>query len=267
MDRSKEILAFAHIEKTAGTTVSRRLKILLGSHHLDIKPWKPKMHKLSASDLKKILLYFPWINSIAGHCVKPSYELLNEFPNLRFYCFLRNPVDRVISLYIHRLEKNKTAQADFKDWYFKKCPDNWQVQFIAGREDLQKACDIIKQHFFYVGITESFESCWNEFSSEAGIPYTKNIDASNYNISANESLKSQLKADSGIVQFILSHNELDNELHQLAKQRQLQTGAHVNIADGIHALNNYSITRNRIMNSINYNVYRAMLSFYRLAHT
>jgi hypothetical protein len=37
MDRSKEILAFAHIEKTAGTTVSRRLKILLGSHPFGYK--------------------------------------------------------------------------------------------------------------------------------------------------------------------------------------------------------------------------------------
>ncbi len=263
MDKSKDILAFAHIEKTAGTTVSRRLRMLMGSNHLDIKPWKPKMNKLSSKDLEKILFYFPWVKSIAGHSVKPSEELISEFTNLRFYTFLRNPVDRIISLYVHRFEKNKTAQINFKDWYFKKCIDNWQVQFIAGNEDLQRACEIIQQHFIYVGIAESFEACWKEFSGIAGVPYINNIDRSSYNMTANKELKEQLKADPEIVEFILSKNKLDNELHQLAKNKQLQTATLKNTFP-ISLLNGFKINRNKLMNAVNYNVYRTMLFLSRL---
>ena len=110
MDRShfrkREILAFTHIKKAAGTTLSHILRINFFLRHCDVKVLSiGSGNCFQAEDMFRLFQINPYIVSIGGHSVVPFGNLAAHFENIRFITVLRDPVQRYLSQYQHNVEK------------------------------------------------------------------------------------------------------------------------------------------------------------------
>ena len=101
-----KLVAYSHVPKCGGSTVRYLLRRNLGIRHLDVlckrgaRPYYPP--KLLQSDLRLA----PWIQSIAGHTLKPCINYDNV-ATITWYTILRDPASRFISHYQQEIEKGK----------------------------------------------------------------------------------------------------------------------------------------------------------------
>ena len=92
------IYAFVHIFKTAGTTVTGILRRNFSTRHFDTRLFRNRT-PASAEDLRRIMMIYPSLVSIAGHAIRPFTDLERGYPNLQFYTFLREPRARIFSAF------------------------------------------------------------------------------------------------------------------------------------------------------------------------
>lgn len=153
--RRESIIAFMHIPKTAGTTVSTLLQRHFGLRHLDVLPIRGAVYtpEQLAADLR--LLPYRRVQSIGGHWCRPFVDYDQIGKHLDWYTFLRNPIKRYVSHFQHGVEKMGMTQS-FDEYLDEPVWRNWQVQAIAGREDIDLAKQILAEKFRFVGLTERF---------------------------------------------------------------------------------------------------------------
>jgi len=97
--QENSLLAFVHIEKTAGETIKWILRSTYGLNHCDVTAsdvFKP----LYPYQLARIGQIYPHMESIAGHPVTP-YMHLEEASRLpiQYFTFLREPVKQCASYF------------------------------------------------------------------------------------------------------------------------------------------------------------------------
>lgn len=154
---NKAMLALAHIEKAAGTTLIHILRRNYLLRYCDVRP----LTRLSdgvfrPEDMRKTFAMNPWVRVIAGHSVFPHGELVAAFPNMRFITLMRNPVKRYISQYRHILER-KGRPISFDSFLATEGFANFQTKKIAGNSDVTKAKEILSNRFLLAGIVEEFD--------------------------------------------------------------------------------------------------------------
>jgi hypothetical protein len=158
-----ELYAFTHLDKTAGRTVRAVLRRSFGTAHCEIRtPYarraadrEDRSVHVTASDLHRVRRVYRRLRSIAGHNVKPYSDLARECPQVRYFTFLRDPVQRYLSHY-----KNRALaydRADFDRWAALEPMRDFQTRTLAGEANLQKAIDIAGQRIGFVGLTEAFD--------------------------------------------------------------------------------------------------------------
>ena len=90
------MLAFVHIKKTAGTTLTAILRRNFGTRHLDTR-----LHLYEdlflADDLRRALKLYRRLDCIAGHHVRPFGDLHSLIPKIRYFTFVREPISRLVS--------------------------------------------------------------------------------------------------------------------------------------------------------------------------
>lgn len=154
---NRKILAFVHINKAAGTTLTHVLRINFFMRHVDVQALsKPFEGVFEPVDMKKIIIINPFVRSIAGHAVKPFSDLSDAYPAIRYITLLRDPIQRTISHYQYSIEKHR-ANFSFDDYLEMPASLNRQTQAIAGSEDISLAKKIILRRFLLVGIVEKFD--------------------------------------------------------------------------------------------------------------
>jgi hypothetical protein len=157
------MIAFVHINKTSGTNLKYLLRRSFGGRHCDVRIWphqsksdrEIKKKVLTAKDLHNSRWVYPRLRSIAGHNVT-SHSDLSTVEDLRFYTFLREPVSRTASHYQFMLRHDRNIEP-FEEWIKKPHYRNVQVRKIAGEENTEKAIEIIKKDFGFVGLSESYD--------------------------------------------------------------------------------------------------------------
>jgi len=155
---NRELLAFTHIKKAAGTTLSHILRINFFLKHCDVKVLSAASGNIfQAADMHKLLKLNPLIRSIAGHSVLPYGDLDQYYRKAKFITILRNPIKRYISQYQHNVEK-LGYKGSFETYLDDQSSWNKQVKTIAGSEDLNLAKDILIKKFLLVGIVEEFDT-------------------------------------------------------------------------------------------------------------
>ena len=155
-DISKDMLAFVHIEKAAGTTFIHILRSNFFMRYCDVKPLESKSEKLfSPNDFKKVITINPFVKCIAGHSINPTIKLLSVVPNIKYITILRNPIERFVSQYQYWVE-GMGKKLTFEQ-FLKSGAANLQTKKIAGTANLSKAKKILTKSFFLVGIVEEFD--------------------------------------------------------------------------------------------------------------
>ena len=150
------LTAFTHIPKTGGTTLNHILRRYFGIGHLELLRGSNPMY--GHENIKKDFFLNPFLRSISGHQLH-VYSDWGSFANQMRWCtFVREPVSRFLSHYFHQVREKKSTLS-FEEWV-KRSPNmaNFQVKWLAGREDLSAAKEILMHSYSAVGITERFET-------------------------------------------------------------------------------------------------------------
>ena len=107
--------------------------------------------------LKKDLFIYPNAKLLVGHSLK-AYVDFQEFQSqLEWFTFLRDPIKRYLSHYIHQQTSNNDMhKMDIHRWSKRFRRQNLMVRMIAGEESLSKAIEDLESKFKFVGLTEYF---------------------------------------------------------------------------------------------------------------
>jgi len=154
--------AFIHIPKTAGTTLRYLFRRSFGAQHCDVKcpvhcrkttPW------LTSENLKSMQAIYPNLSSITGHRVCCFTDLELAYPAIKYFTFLRDPVERFISHfhYSHCGKMEECTVENLEKFASDAKNRNVQTKWICGQEDSQKAIDTLTTKIQFVGLTEKFD--------------------------------------------------------------------------------------------------------------
>lgn len=156
------MIAFIHINKTAGTTLKYILRRSFGGGHCDVRI-HPKnegeegdinKRVLTLLDLKRTKKINPWLKSISGHLVT-GYSDIKEMEGIRFYTFLRDPIARTLSHYQYSKRHHPDIEP-LEDWLRKPYNRNVQSRKLVGSENGQRAVEFITNNVGFVGLQENF---------------------------------------------------------------------------------------------------------------
>ncbi len=219
-----DCLILLHIMKTGGTTLSRMLEHNVAPEHY---------HFLRDAQSVEEVLTIPeeTRRSLkllrAGHIPFGAHQYLPQ--SSKYVTMLRNPVDRVLSLYYFiYFPPNKEAPqppVPLLEWAKSfSVIDNNQTHKLAGvrykdregdasRALLEAAKHNLDEHFSVVGLTERFDESVLLMRHATGLT---NILYQNKNVNQNRPKKT---ADPAVVEIIKERNQLDTELYQYAQQR------------------------------------------------
>ena len=151
------MLAFVHIEKTAGTTLIHILRKNFFLRHMDVRPLSATGgRELTARDMRICQRLNPFVASIAGHAVRTYSDLDTWRDDIRYITVLRDPVKRYLSQF-HYWNAQLKKNVDFRAFLDDDKTANYQTRQIAGVDDIALAREVLTTKFFTVGIVENFD--------------------------------------------------------------------------------------------------------------
>lgn len=242
MPSQKPIIHLVHIPKTAGTTLSRiiRLKYTLWPPTRLPKYWLVCGYPtLPLAERAKVVTELPprkrkQVRLIQGHCGFGFHELLDT--PIDYVTVLRDPLERVTSSYYQLKRKGDLPDGlEMEDWIRGGVSytqgfwiDNGQVRALAGSqgnslavpfgevtaEHLALAKQRIDKYFLVAGLTERFDETLLLMKKLLG---WRSVYYASANIAPNRSRLSGLPEST--VDLMRHHNQLDIDLYQHVEQR------------------------------------------------
>lgn len=225
-------LIFLHVPKTAGSSMRGILYMNYKKSQIFLarEMWKgnPNFHHLTDEQKRDILL-------LMGHMPFGLHRFLPG-ESFEYFTLLREPVDRIISLYKHiqrfpdhhfaaEMKKHEYSLSDFFNLRLSPAFDNCQVRMLAEAMDvpfgeltedhLEAAKHNLEKYFPLAGVQDQFDEFILLLSARYRwrIPYyrrmkvNRNRDNNKTEISASEK------------SLILKYNALDEELYRFVKNR------------------------------------------------
>lgn len=173
------MIAFIHMFKTGGTTITGILRRNFSVHHFDTRLIQDKP-AITADQLRRAQRIYPRIDSLAGHAVRTTSDLRQGFPDLRFYTFMRKPQPRLLSAYIFaRSTQMKRGhwkpgtpleiEADFQKFLTEFTQAYTSILGAdAARPDI--AIEALERDVGFVGLVEAFDESLAMFTKWLGRP-------------------------------------------------------------------------------------------------
>lgn len=207
--KKSDLLAFVHIEKSAGTSMIHLLRHNYFMRYLDVRPLDHGERIFKARDLQRYKNIVPWLTVVGGHSVVPWSDL-ESVANVRYIVLLRNPLKRYVSHYRY-WNSHLRKEISMEEYLSREDPCNIQVKKLAGEENLDKAINIIGEKFSCVGVVEHFDRFLLDLQDkESGSGFRA------LHIEQNVNKKSSLSVDELIDQYgdeIVDNNRLDMDLY------------------------------------------------------
>ena len=204
------MILFTHIPKTAGTTFKSILFSNYGIHTVDAN--KTRKAVFTKKDLDRARRYFFGIKAVSGHNLSDPPRNIKE-GNARLITILRDPYTRCASHYQDKVLRNN-LEMSFGEWIQQEEYQNFMVRSISGNNDLQRAKDLLKNDYFFVGFTEKFDESLLLLNflleQPLSLKYKKMIVAS-----SNE-IKKRLLNDQKSLSLLKRFNESDRQLYDFA---------------------------------------------------
>ena len=216
--KDNDVLVFAHMMKTAGTSVIKNLVEYNG----------PKVHYVPGGLILKEDNYcyaemsadFAKLNGrisiMAGHKLRPYNDFGSLEDRLKWITFFREPKKRFVSHFFHNKYKTKSKHKTFEKWIEVLNNKNYQTRFICGEENVEKAIEILERKFVWVGITEELTQSLESLSCHlelAGIDTTPKF--------VNQNSVSKDEMSEFLAQYrdeIEEYNRLDTALYDYVKK-------------------------------------------------
>ncbi|MDM5225449.1 sulfotransferase family 2 domain-containing protein [Cytobacillus sp. NJ13] len=225
MDKSKELIIHTHIPKTGGMTLRS-----IANKNYDKEKMLTNVFSSSVSKFIKDIGEKTDIEFVTGHHPFGLHKYTNR--PCAYITMLRDPVERVISMYFYNLRKEnhplhkKVKQLTFEEFIndkglFRRTV-NRQTQKIIGslipkESDLQKAKNILNKHYKVVGITEMFDESIYLMKKELG---WQNISYERKNYTADRPTREHFSND--VIERIKELNHLDMQLYTWAKRNFIE---------------------------------------------
>ena len=204
---------FSHLQKSAGTTITRILRRTFGLRHLDVMQNCGRYY--TEKHLEYDIAHFINPYSIAGHCLRPHIDFGQYEDRMQWFSVIRDPLDRCISHYQHLIEKTD-ENASFSEWIQRDTYRNLMVRFFGGTASVQKAIDSIHSKNMRVIVLSgqleidtqyifSDSLCWRDLVANPG---------------KSSRMKEEIKSSNIKMEALISANELDLELFEYLKNTQ-----------------------------------------------
>lgn len=206
-----------HIQKTAGTTLKFIVRNSLGVRHCDVNPLNPAPGTpFDADSLDFVLRVCPWLASISGHeIIEPTRHLAGR---VMPYTMLRDPVSRMISHFQDK-QAHGAVRLSFDEYLSDETNHNFQVRKIAGEADVEKARELLRDQYFFAGLTERFDESMRVLARLC--PYPLDLRCRPQNVSGREGPRKELESDPERLARIREANHLDIELYRYVDEELL----------------------------------------------
>jgi len=217
MSQSK-ILAFSHIPKTAGSSFNFLLRRYFGHDLLSVRTRGEHNSFYRFCDCCADLKQFTKTRCIAGHPLKPFVDFGSLEQTFHWFVFFRKPAERFISHYLYQQAgKDPRYHMDVVEWTKKFNRSNLQVQWLAGKEDLQAAIQILDEKISTIGITNQFDlSLFNLCASTNMRGFPTSIKTIKNRSRQSKIEKDKLKNNKKYYEVIQEANALDQQLYNYA---------------------------------------------------
>ena len=211
------MLAFIHIEKSAGQTFTRIIENNYVLRTCRVAPLKKEnLGVFRWDDLKTLLRINPFLKAIAGHSIVPYSDLSDHVPNIRYITILRDPEKRYISQYQYWMQVLNYKNS-FEKFLSLEDIKNFQTKKIAGCEDLSVAKNIIRKKIFLTGIVEEFDNFLLILKKKMA-PELFNIDYRRKNVAKSNIIKNLIyQKFEKYKEQIHKNNQIDIELYKFVK--------------------------------------------------
>ncbi|GJL82183.1 MAG: hypothetical protein DHS20C01_18170 [marine bacterium B5-7] len=146
------MLAFVHIQKTAGQTLRALLRRHFGTRHCDVYRSYDAI-QMDEEVWRWIRRCYPKLESIGGHSVAPRDSFL-DIDGIRFFTFLRDPKRRTLSHYQYLVSRG-TVTEPFNQWA--EANINRQTRALAGADHVEQAIEVLETRIGFTGLMESFD--------------------------------------------------------------------------------------------------------------
>ncbi|MBU8590359.1 sulfotransferase family 2 domain-containing protein [Priestia megaterium] len=211
----EKLIIFIHIPKTGGTTLNDIFKKLYAENeiydHIPVEEMSNHFSRLKEEEKETL-------KAISGHHFYGIHDLFSK--PYTYFTMMRNPIERVISLYYflktypgyYQENMRNMSFEDYLDW--DPQAKNGQTQQICGihsQISLEKAKENLKA-FEVVGITEMFNESLLLLKNKLGwndIAYTRK------NVTKSRPLLREVPTE--IIKKIKKNNQLDIELYEFTK--------------------------------------------------
>ncbi len=210
------MIAFTHIEKTAGNTITGILRRSFGPRHCDARIWRRKpeesLPSVSRFDLRCSRWVYWNLHSAAGHLMSP-YGLRDD--SIWFFTFLREPIMRCVSHYQFQV-REMGCTLPFDRWISNPGYHNLQTRRLAGSNNLDTAIECVEKRMGFVGLVDRFDESLvmlQHQCPQAGLDARYRPT----NVASDNSIKNQLLSDSRAMRALKAANESDVALYRYVR--------------------------------------------------
>lgn len=234
-----------HIPKNAGTTFRDILDRSFGDAHLSIYDrYNPKQEgryrgHFDHEEFAQHLVQAPaGTEVISGHHIlMPDHQITVEF-DLRYLTWIRNPIDRVVSLYHYERKfaqrmpsvygTKHLALGPFEDYVVKRLQQDdhlsdWQCLDLCGTRD-SNAAKVILDRCEVVGLVDKFDDSLLLFQQAMGRRLKTWYEQKNR---AEKPMVAPCELPIEILRLLKSVNQNDLELYEYAKARMRTDLSHL----------------------------------------
>lgn len=208
---NRKILTFVHMEKAAGTSFIGALRQSFGVRHCDVLYRDVHDSAGTTRELEFARRLHPELRSLAGHNIRPQGVPLNG--PYQLMTFLRDPVKRSLSHYQYQLDVLQKPKP-FDQWIEEPRFRNLMTRKLVDCEDVEKAKQVLRDRFFFVGIVERFDESIKLLTLLSPYPLDNRLRRENVR-RATDQISSLLNSPENM-EKVCDANQCDLELYRYA---------------------------------------------------